>query len=370
MRKELFVLVALAGVIAFGARGGEGVDVRYRPRLFKRFGEHVNVPDGLAQDRAGNIYLAAPNFANRSYPGVIMRMSRKSGEWSVFTPALLHPETGRGAPMGMEHDDAGNLYYCDNQYFFDKGYKSRIIRVVVDKSGEPQRMEPVVENIKMANAIRIRGDAIYFTDTFFDLEGRNQGGVYRVPFSAFKNGVARLLPKELATTDPYCIGITATTPHHRGDIAAADGLCFDSQGNIYTGNFGDGHLYIMRNNGGLYDALETLVYDPRELPCVDGLSYDAARDRVIIADSERNAILYWDIKGSKLGTLWMNDDSDGSDGLLDQPADTLIWGNKLIIANFDLSMPGIKNKNSDSVHTLSVIELGKSGGFFSRIFGW
>lgn len=368
-----WVLAGAVATVAWGVVAADGAlqpDEKYRPKLFKRFGDHVNTPDGLAQDKAGNIYCAAPNFVDQSYPGTIMKMDKKTGKWSVFVAGLNHPETGRGFPMGMEFGEDGHLYYCDNQYFLNKNYKSRVIRVVIGKCGEPLRMEPVVENVKLANAMRVRGNAIYFTDTFFDIEGKNQGGVYRVPISAFKERPVRLLPKEQAANDPYCIGITSTKPlPHRNDIAATDGMCFDKDGNIYTGNFGDGHFYVLKMKAdGSYDKPQTLVNDPKLLPCVDGVCYDAKRDRVYIADSERNAILYWDIKAAKLGMLWMNDDADGADGLLDQPCEPMVWDGKLIVVNFDMSFPGLRNTKNDEAHTLSVIELDKGGCPFLNLF--
>ncbi len=351
------ILVVSTGI--FAADTGCNPDEKYHPKLFKQFGNHVNVPDGMAQDKAGNIYLAAPNFVDKSYPGTIMKMDKKSGKWSVFVPGLLHPDTGRGAPMGMEFADDGNLYYCDNQYFDDKNYKSRVLRVVIDKKGEPVKIEPVVENIKLANAIRIRDNAVYFTDTFFDIKDKNLGGVYRVPMSAFKDKPARLLAKEQAESDPYCIGITKTVPRApRNDIAGADGMCFDKDGNIYTGNFGDGRFYILkRKTDGNFEKPSILIDDPKTFPCCDGVCYYEKKNWIIIADSERNAILYWDIKAAKLGMLWMNDDTCGKDGLLDQPCEPMVWGKKLIVVNFDMTFPGLRNSKNDEAHTISVIDL-------------
>ena len=334
------------------------VNEKYRPKLFKQFGDMVNVPDGMAQDKKGNFYVAAPNFVDMSYPGIIMKLDKKTKQWSVFYAGLLHPETKMGFPMGMEFGEDGNLYYADNQYFTDKNYKSRIIRVVIDpKTGEALRAESVVENIKLANAVRCRGNAVYFTDTFFDLQDKNLGGVYRVPFSAFANGPAKLLNKDNHEKDPYLLGTTSCTPNHRGDNAAADGMCFDKDGNIYTGNFGDGHFYIMKLKDGKYGKPETLVKDTKLLPCVDGVNYYEKKNWVIIADSERNAVVYWDINSQKLEMLWINDDTDGADGLLDQPCECIVWDGKLIVSNFDNTFPGLKNKKNDSVHTLSVINL-------------
>ncbi|MDD4017488.1 MAG: hypothetical protein PHV28_06035 [Kiritimatiellae bacterium] len=372
-KATMWVLAGAAATAAWGVMAVDAaapLDEKYRPQLFKQFGDPVNTPDGMAQDRHGNIFLAAPNFVDKSYAGTIMKMDRKSGKWSVFVAGLLHPDTKRGAPMGMEFAGDGNLYYCDNQYFFDKNYKSRIMRVVIGKNGEPLKIEPVVENIRLANAVRVRGNAILFTDTFFDVAGKNQGGIYRVPMSAFKERPARLLPKEQAANDPYCLGITDTVPlEHRKDTAGADGMCIDKDGNIYTGTFGDGHFYVLKLKAdGTYEKPQTLINDPKVFPCCDGICYYAKKDWVIMTDSERNAVLYWDIKAGKLGTLWMNDDTDGADGLLDQPCEPMVWGDKLIVVNFDMSFPGLKNTKNDSVHTVSVINLKKEGCPFLNLF--
>ncbi|MCL2104426.1 MAG: hypothetical protein FWH21_05135 [Kiritimatiellaeota bacterium] len=336
------------------------VNEKFRPKLFKQFfGDIVNVPDGMAQDKQGNFYVSAPNFVKQEYPGIIMKLDKKTKQWSIFCSGLLNPDTKMAFPMGLEFGEDGNLYYADNQYFTDKGYKSRVIRVVVDpKTGEALRLEPVVENIKLANAVRCRGNALYFTDTFFDLPDKNLGGIYRVPFSAFKDGPVKILNKEDYAKDPYCLDVASCTPNHRGDNAASDGMCFDKAGNIYTGNFGDGHFYVMKMKpDGSYGKLETLVNDTKLLPCVDGVNYYEKKNWVFIADSERNAVLYWDINNQKLEMFWINDDTDGADGLLDQPCECMVWDGKLIISNFDYTFPGLKNAKNDSVHSLSFINL-------------
>jgi hypothetical protein len=84
-----------------------------------------------------------------------------------------------------------------------------------------------------------------------------------------------------------------------------------------------------------------------------------------MTDSATNAVHTWDIENKKFATLWRNGDTDGSDGLLDQPCEPLIWKNpksksgarKLVIVNFDMAFPGLLNTVNDPVHTLSVIDL-------------
>jgi sugar lactone lactonase YvrE len=378
MRQTLLTLtgiaVVAAGMTVHAGTNKYGCDESYRPRLFKQFGAVANVPDGLSQDADGNIYCSAPNFKDPNHAATILKYDRKSGEWFPFVAALRHPDTGMGAPMGLEFCPDGHIYYADNQYFSDKNYKSRIMRVTV-VDGEAQVIEPVVENIKLANAVRVRGNALYFSDTFGDIKERHEGYVYRVPFSAFAEGkVAKLLPKEQAASDPYCLGITQTIPFGvRKDIAGADGLAFDRDGNLYTGNFGDGCFYMIpMQKDGSYGKMVELVRDLNVISCVDGLYYYEKKNWVLIADSEKNAIRYWDVSEQKMKLLWENDDVDGSDGLLDQPCEIMVWQDtsffglikrdKLIVVNFDWTFPGLRNaggdeSKNDKVYTISIIDL-------------
>ena len=161
MKMNTCCMMAAAGILLAGGTLAApavetfGSNEKYRPRLFARFGgDFVNVPDGMTKDADGNLYLSVPNFINNLYPGCIMKRAVGTGEWSIFTVGLINPDTNRGCPMGMEMGPDGNLYYCDNQYFNSKDYKSRILKVVICPcTGKPVKIVPVVENIKLANAI-------------------------------------------------------------------------------------------------------------------------------------------------------------------------------------------------------------------------
>lgn len=55
-------------------------------------------------------------------------------------------------------------------------------------------------------------------------------------------------------------------------------------------------------------------------------------------------------------TLSQNGDTDGSNGLLDEPAEPLLLNNRLYIANYDVPQKGTINRKSDAPHTISVLE--------------
>ena len=92
-------LAACAITASLGAVETYG-EARFRPRLFKQFGDVVNLPDGLTQDKKGNIFMSAPNLIDKSYAGVVMKRCVKTGKWSVFCAGAISPKTGRGCPNG------------------------------------------------------------------------------------------------------------------------------------------------------------------------------------------------------------------------------------------------------------------------------
>jgi sugar lactone lactonase YvrE len=368
-------LCAVTAAIAAGdlfAKTETWGDEQYRPKLFKRFGDIVNVPDGLTKDPQGNIYHSAPNLVKPEYPGVIVKRDFRSGRWSVLCAGLRSPKTGFGRPMGLEFcEEDGNLYYCDNQYFDSKDYASRVMRVVLDKKGEVQRIETAVDNVKLANAIRFYKGDMFITDTYFDLDrkdGIGVGGVYRIPLAACKNKTVSLLPKKDYMKDPYFLCATETKPLDRKDESGADGLAITKEGHLYFGTFGSGRFYTAKRKAdGSYEPAKLIFEDPKRFPCCDGICYDEAANRIIMSDSCLNALHTWDIAKEQkgecgFGELWRNGDDTGAHGLLDQPCEPMIWkdkkGNrKLIIANFDMTFPGLTNRKNDKFHTLSVINL-------------
>lgn len=330
-------------------------DARRRPRLLLSLPDDCNTPDGMRLDpKTGDVILACPNFADPKYPGKLMKITPENRLEPYFDRLPVHPTTGRVSPMGLDFGPDGNLYVADNQYFADKNYCSRLLRVTV-RDGKPVSAAVVVEGLKLANAVMWKGDSVYVTDTFFDLPGKfGAGGVYRFSLEELRRGTVMLKPKDQA--DPHLVASFPVLPNARQDPGGCDGLTFDREGNLYTGNFGDGQLFkITFHSDGRTKSTERLI-GPPQLTCVDGLFCDPRTGKIYVADSERNAIQVVSPDGS-LETLWENGDTTGEDGLLDQPCETLVRGNELIVVSFDVPFPGLKNRQADHHHTISVIRL-------------
>lgn len=180
-------------------------------------------------------------------------------------------------------------------------------------------------------------------------------GVYRFSLEELNQGVVKLKPK--GEPDPHLVVQLQMQANRRNDWAGPEGGIFDRQGNLYTGNFGDGQLFrIVLDEQGRAKSVCLLVGPPR-LTCVDGLFYDQQTHRIYVADSERNAIHAVCPETGQLTTLWENDDTDGSEGLLDQPWEVLVRGRELILAHFDYPFAGLKNTRHHKAHTISLIRL-------------
>lgn len=371
--KSMNALRLVAGSLALVAGGsvvaGSG-EALFQPKLLISCGEDCNTPDGVRRNPAtGDIIVACPNFntnaAENKHPGKLMKIT-PDNRWEPFFDMPLHPETGRACPMGMDFGPDGNLYVADNQYFYHKEHRSRLIRVTV-KDGKATGCEVVADGFKLSNAVMFKGDAVYVSDTFFDLPDKALSGIYRIGLAEMNQGKpVRLLPKSEFAKDPHCIATWETrcsdpgVAHRKGEKAGADGLTFDAEGNLYSGNFGDGVIFkvAFKPDGSVASCTE-FVKDWSRMTCVDGIFFDAKRNCIYVADSEKNAIQAVWLPEGKVTTLWQNGDTDGTGGLLDQPCEPALRGDELVVVNFDMPFPGLGNSAFDKPHTISVLDVSK-----------
>ena len=155
--------------------------------------------------------------------------------------------------------------------------------------------------------------------------------------------------------DPHVI---ATFESHRKDWAfGADGIAFDSKGNLFIGLFGDGKVYkIELDAAGNAKSNKLFAQAPFMTNC-DGMSCDVRTDKLYLADSANNAIQVISPDGS-VATLSRNGDfTDKRQGHLDQPCEALVRGNTIVVSNMDWPFPGFVNSKWQQPATLSVIPL-------------
>ncbi|MCC3158954.1 SMP-30/gluconolactonase/LRE family protein [Hymenobacter sp. 15J16-1T3B] len=325
------------------------------PQLLFTLDDAHNTPDGLALAPNGHLILSVPNLADNTQPAVLMEIVGDSLR-PYLTNLPVEPTTKKAAPMDLAFGPDGNLYYAENQYENSKDYKSRLMRVTVT-NGKPGKVETVVDGFGLANAVVWKGNTIYVTDSQWDLPANDKGSaIMRFKLAELQRGPVHLKPK---TMDPHVLTTFTTTVNETGVDNGADGLDYDSQGRFYTGSFGDGTLYrLTLKPDGALDKKEVLTTGGKRIPCVDGLIVDRNTDKLYLCNSRENAIEIVDLKNNnQVTTLAKNGDTDGTGGLLDQPAEVLLKGNRLYISDFDKPEKNFVNKKSDAPHTMSYIDL-------------
>lgn len=388
MKKNLLTISLLGGFLFLFCAGMNAQEM-LKPKLFAKLDSCLYNPDGLTVcEKSGRIFLNVPNFSqvengkkkNSNQGGYLVEL-KEDGSYTIILEYPSLSNTGQSGPMGLDIGPDGNIYTCDNQYFYNKDHASRILRVVM-KDGKPTgEVQTVVEGIKLANAVMWFRDRMFYSDSCFDTEDLNapkwigSGGIFMFEkdeiLAAGKDGNPPLKLKP-AAVDSHCLATVKVQKIGRGDPTGPDGLTADSNtGVIYFGNFGNGQLYaIYPNADGSYTKdSQQCIYDPAKaedvvdppFQCCDGIFYDKVSDKIFINDSVQNAIRYFSpVKKGERATiklLAINDNTDGNDGSLDQPCECVVVNGKMIIVNFDWPFPGMKNTKVDLPGTLSVIEM-------------
>jgi len=350
------------------------------PKLLTVFAQTVVTPDGMAIGTDGALVIACPNYSDQSKPACFMAIEKPGAPATLWAPAPILEETGVCCPMGIAFGRDGDLYVCDNQGWTgsEKGqFKGRMLRLEV-RGGQVLKTTVIAEGMEHPNGVRVRGDHIYVTQSLLsrikDDSGKLVSGVYRF----------RLDDRNVKVTntadDPQLIATFVTqNPHCQYGV---DGIVFDSQGNLFVGNFGDGALHKIT-----FDEKGTVTSNtifartdfdygnnPKEpgflavatrakMRTTDGICVDAD-DNIYVADFSNNAIAKVTPAG-EISVVWQNGDTDGSNGCLDQPGEPIIWNGLLVVSNFDAVFgtdhPDKVNTRHQLPATLSAIPLNGAG---------
>lgn len=325
------------------------------PRLLATFPDSLNTPDGLALAPDGRVLLSIPNMADNKYPARILELTATG--YKTFVKNLpVEPTTKKATPMDLAFGPDGNVYYAENQYENSKDFKSRLMRIRM-KNGQPGAIETVVDHFALANGVVWKGNDLYVTDSQWDLPADDKGSaiMHFTLAELSKPGPVHLKPK---TKDPHVLAQFTTAVNETEVDNGADGIDYDSQGNLYTGSFGDGKFYRVKlKPDGTYASQEVVAVQGAKIPCIDGLVIDRKTDKAYICSSRLNAIDVVDLKSGAHTVLARNGDTDGANGLLDQPAEVLLKGNQLIVSDYDNPNKHFVNSKSDAPHTESVIDL-------------
>ncbi|HEY3322224.1 MAG TPA: SMP-30/gluconolactonase/LRE family protein [Planctomycetota bacterium] len=315
-----------------------------------------NTPDGMSLQPDGSIIVSMPNFNDETSPPMLMRITPENKAEIFYAFPTPYPGLPRGIdrirPMGIARGPDGNLYLADMQYMVDKDQKSRLWKIIV-KNGKVEKMVPVASGFNVANGVAIRGDYIYLTESVL-IEGFKP--TMRSAVMRFKLDDENITLKTPLEKDSHVI---ATFESARKDWPfGADGLTFDSKGNLYVGTFSDGELFkVTFDKDG--KVVSNKLFAKGKITNCDGMACDVKTDKIYIADSSANAIQIVNPDGT-IETLAENADvTDKKTGGLDQPCEALVRGNEIIASNMDWPFPGFKNTKHQQPATLSIIKLDK-----------
>jgi len=312
-------------------------------KLFAELPDKCPTPDAFDIAPDGSLTLSCPNYADASKPGILMRID-KNGTVSTIGEVPVLEQTGRAKPMGIAYAPNGKLFVCDNQ----NKEQGRLLCLSIENN-KIVDSETVAYGFKSINGIRYHNNSVYVTQTALPKFKTKHltSGVYCF------NIADRNIKVNNDASDENLI-YTSKTENPKRQFGL-DGLVFNKAGHLFVGNLGDARIYKLT----LKDNKVTHEEVYAQLPITagpDGINIDD-QGNLYVAGFLQNQIFKIDTK-QKVSILAEYPDNDGSNGQIDQPADLIVYDNKLIISNFDLMVQeGVVNKAHGKPYTISYIDL-------------
>ena len=325
-----------------------------RSQLLVALPDYCNTPDGMCLLPDQSIIVSVPNFNDETKPPLLMKVTadnraEKFHEFPTPYPGLP-AGLDRIAPMGIACAPSGDLYLADMLYMKDKNQKSRLWKLVL-KAGKVDRMVRVATGFNVANGIAIHGGYCYVTESVL-IEDSHPLVSAVLRFKLDEENVQLKTPLK---DDPHIIATFQST--NELWRFGADGLGFDSKGNLFVGLFGDGIMHKLTFDGtGKVQSDTVFAHAPGKLINCDGMHRDAA-DNLYVADSAQNAIQIIHPNGSVETLVENGEVTDKRTGQLDQPCEALVRGKEIIVSNMDWPFPKFKNTKHQLPATLSIIRL-------------
>jgi hypothetical protein len=297
----------------------------------------------------GQVWMTINNVAQEAPSCIVKITADDKIEKVIDLP--VSPETKIVSALGLVFASDGNLYVSDNQNLGGQGYgKSRVLRVNI-ADGKATGVDVVATGLHAANGIAAKGDSIYVNETTFgDVpEGKPLiSGTYQFKLAELKGDAP--VKVDGSTKDPHVIFTMETTGKYP---VGANGLCFDCDGNMYVANFGDNTIFqvTFADDGKVAESKLFTKVDCAE--SIDGMQYDG-NNGIWFADFIGCAVIKVCVKSGKATLIAKNAPGDGINGELDAPSECIKLGNKIYVANIDLTFGP---NTADDTYTVSVIEL-------------
>ncbi|MGJ8679447.1 SMP-30/gluconolactonase/LRE family protein [Paraglaciecola sp.] len=312
-------------------------------KLFANLPDNCPTPDAFDIAPNGSLTLTCPNYANRKLQGELYSLSAEGLVTHLVTVPKLK-QKNKANPMGLAYGPEGELYIADS-----RGPKNgRILRLTFNNN-KIESTQVIASGLN-PNGLRYHQGYIYVTQPKMPKvkSKKSTSAVYR-----FKATDSNLKMTNTLADTHIIFSVETQNPVRQFGL---DGLVFDQQGRLYTTDFGDGTIYrLTLNKDGLVTNKETYAQVPNTTG-VDGMAIDPAGN-LYLAGFSQNQILKVDTQ-QKVTVIADYPDNNGSNGQLDQPADLIVYKNKLIISNFDLMVSkGMLNSKHSKPYTLSVIDL-------------